>query len=94
MDALNQAIKFVGGPSKLLAELKKRPGREKLELGHLWHWRKPNVPVPMEYCPEIEVLCEHTVTCEQLNPDVDWRHHRALMLRIAAPSAVGEVSDA
>lgn len=88
MDAFNQAIELVGGPSKMLAKLKERPGRERLKLGHLWHWRKPNVVVPAEYCADVVSAVGGAVTHEQLNPDVDWDLLRAQMCGVAQSDLV------
>ena len=35
-------------------------------------------PVPMRYCPRLEMITSGLVTCEELRPDVDWALFRKL----------------
>lgn len=74
-DAIERAISLLGGPAKLLELLKRRPGREKLQPGHVYHWRKKAEVFPAEYCPDVEAETAKlgaVVRCEDLNPRVSW----------------------
>lgn len=78
-EALERAILVLGGPVKLLAVLKRKPGRDNIKGGHLYHWRKKS-GLPAEYCPDVEaatLALGQAVTCEELNPRVDWGFIRA-----------------
>lgn len=73
--AMEQAISLIGGPAKLLELLKRKPGREKLQPGHVYYWRTQAEVIPAEYCPDIEVETRRLgqcVWCEELNPKVAW----------------------
>ena len=63
--ALDQAVEIVGSSAALAHKL----GVTKAAVSQ---WKLPGRKVPAEHCPKIERLTEHTVTCEQLRPDVDW----------------------
>lgn len=69
--ALLKAIEILGGQSALARACRKKQG-------HVSHWIKIGW-VPAEHCPLIEKatrLAGNTVTCEQLNPQVEWSELR------------------
>lgn len=39
-------------------------------------WATEKKPVPARFCPRIEKATNGQVTCEELNPDVDWAYLR------------------
>lgn len=63
MNALDKAISLSGGLVALATKL----GVKKAVV---WNWKQRGVPA--EFCPEIELITEHQVKCEELNPKVNW----------------------
>lgn len=63
MKALDKAISLSGG---LVALANKLGVRKQV----LWNWKERGVPA--EFCPEIELITNRQVKCEELNPKINW----------------------
>jgi DNA-binding transcriptional regulator YdaS (Cro superfamily) len=66
-EALAQAIAIVGSQSRLAREI-----GGGVTQAHVHYWLTQAKVVPAEYCPAIERIVKREVSCEQLNPHVDW----------------------
>ena len=66
-EALQKAIDIVGSQSRLAREI--GPG---IKQAHVYYWLTQAPVVPAEHCPAIERIVNQEVTCEELNPRVDW----------------------
>ena len=76
MEALNRAIKAVGGVGALAR------GLRLASESNICNWRARGTPVPAGLCPSIERETRAAaalkgdpsliVTCEELRPDIEW----------------------
>lgn len=66
-DALRKVVSIVGSQSNLAKVL----GRG-LTQSHIHDWLTEAEVVPAQYCPDIELLVNRAVMCEELNPTVNW----------------------
>lgn len=69
MSRIDDAIQLLGGPVAAAAKLD-LTGYQVVQA-----WRREG-RVPPKHCPVIERLLGGKVTCEELNPEVDWGYVR------------------
>ena len=65
MNAVQQSIAMLGGPSKVAAKLG-------VTTQAVCFWRDGLREFPAERCPAIERATNGAVRCEDLHPDIDW----------------------
>ncbi|HHE3654162.1 TPA: helix-turn-helix domain-containing protein [Pasteurella multocida] len=63
MKAIKKAISVAGGQKAVASHFG-------ISLRAVGKWVAGKVPA--ERCPDIELLTNHAVTCEELRPDVNW----------------------
>ena len=66
-EALEKAVRIAGSQSRLARKI-----GNGITQAHVSYWLKKAPVVPAEHCPTIEFIVERQVTCEQLNPRVNW----------------------
>lgn len=64
-EALEKAISTIGSMKALGDSLG-------ISKGAVSQWKDHGRRVPAEHCPQIEMLTEGKVRCEDLRPDVNW----------------------
>jgi len=66
-EALHKAVRIVGSQSRLAREI-----GNGITQAHVYYWLTRAPVVPAEHCPTIEHIVKREVTCEDLNPRVNW----------------------
>ena len=66
-EALRKAVRIVGSQSRLAREI-----GNGITQAHIHYWLTKAQVVPAKHCPTIERIVKREVTCEELNPLVDW----------------------
>jgi DNA-binding transcriptional regulator YdaS (Cro superfamily) len=66
-EALRKVVRIVGSQSGLARKL-----GDGCTQSHIHYWLTHASVIPAKYCPDIEVLVDGAVRCEQLNPSVKW----------------------
>ena len=66
-EALARAIEIVGSQGRLAREI-----GGGVTQARVHYWLTQAKVVPAEYCPAIERIVKRAVSCEELNPHVDW----------------------